>query len=268
MLKRVISAVVLLAIVAVCFVLSTETAVLLIAVCGVLCCFELGNGLKKLGRNPVAPLTFTFVIGSALIIYFKASLVLLVALLGAIFIADFVICMASSKYTAQDALSTLGMLIYPCLPIVAIIYICTLPSPMWIVVFLTGFLSAVSCDTFALFGGMAFGKHKLAPAVSPKKTIEGSISGMVVTVAISAGAWLLFKEYIDCNMWLYMLTVLICTVTSQIGDLSASFIKREAGIKDFGNLIPGHGGMLDRIDSIIFSVPTAYVFLYLFEKIK
>ena len=268
MLKRIISAVVLLALVAVCSVLSTETAVLLIVVCGVLCCFELGNALKKLERNPVAPLAFAFVIGSALIIYFKLSLVLLVALLGAIFLADFVICMASKKYTAQDALATLGMLIYPCLPVVAVVYICTLPSPLWVVVFLTGFLSAVSCDTFALFGGMAFGKHKLAPTVSPKKTIEGSISGMVVTVAISAGAWLLFKDYIDCNMWLYMLTVLICTVTSQIGDLSASFIKREAGIKDFGNLIPGHGGMLDRIDSIIFSVPTAYVFLYLFEKIK
>lgn len=97
MLKRVISAVVLLAIVAVCFVLSTETAVLLIAVCGVLCCFELGNALKKLERNPVAPLAFAFVIGSALIIYFKLSLVLLVALLGAIFLADFTICMASKN---------------------------------------------------------------------------------------------------------------------------------------------------------------------------
>ena len=90
---------------------------------------------------------------------------------------------------------------------------------------------------------------------------------MVVTVGVAAGAWFLFNEYIACNLWLYMLTAFVCTITSQIGDLSASFIKREAGIKDFSNLIPGHGGMLDRIDSIILSIPTAFVLLTLFKGI-
>lgn len=267
MLKRVLSAVVLLALVAVCFGVSRITAVLLVAVCVSLCCYELARSQKKQGRNPVGELSYVMIAVCAAVIYFKLSFIWVAAVVSVLFLAAFLICMYDKKRTALDALLTLGMLIYPCLPAVGIIYACTLESYKWLVVMLTGLLSAVSCDSFALFGGMAFGRHKLAPEISPKKTIEGSISGMVVTVGVAAGAWFLFNEYIACNLWLYMLTAFVCTITSQIGDLAASFIKREAGIKDFSNLIPGHGGMLDRIDSIILSIPTAFVLLTLFKGI-
>lgn len=267
MLKRVISALVLLALVAVCFSVSKVTAVLLVVVCSCLCCHELAASQKKQGRNPVGELSYVMIAVSAAVIYFKLSFIYLAAIVSVLFLASFVICMYDKKRTALDAMLTLGMLIYPSLPAIGVIYACTLDSHKWLVVILTGLLSAVSCDTFALFGGMAFGKHKLAPVVSPKKTIEGSITGMVVTVGVAAGAWFLFNDYIECSVWLYMLTAFICTITSQIGDLSASFIKREAGIKDFSNLIPGHGGMLDRIDSILLSIPTAFVLLTIFKGV-
>lgn len=267
MFKRVMSALVLLVIVAICFVASQATAMLLVAAFGLLSCHEMGNALKKLNRNIIKPLPMLFIAVATLMIYFKLDMLCLAACVGLIFIVDFVVCMKSKKHTSQDALATLSTLAYPCLPFVGIIYVCSLPAPNWIVIFLTGFLSAIGCDTFALFGGMLFGKHKLAPAVSPNKTIEGSITGTVVTTAICAGLLFLLREYICYELWAVVVTVAVCTVVGQIGDLCASFIKREAGIKDFGNLIPGHGGALDRIDSLMFSVPTAYILLTLFERV-
>lgn len=265
MLKRVLSAVVLLVLVAVCFIVSTETAMLLIATFGVLSCHEIGNAYKKLNRNIIKALPMAFIIAATLVIYFKLSMLYLIACVGLIFIIDFVVCMKDKNRTAQDAMATLSAIAYPCLPFVGVIYVCSLPAPDWIVFFLTGFLSAVLCDTFALFGGMAFGKHKLAPTVSPNKTIEGSVIGSVVTTAVSAGLWFLLKDYIEFSLWSVVVTVAVCTVVAQIGDLSASFIKREAGIKDFGNFIPGHGGALDRVDSLMFAIPTAYILLTIFE---
>lgn len=267
MLKRVLSAIVLLLLVAVCFVLSTETAMLLVAASGILSCHEMGNALKNLNRNIIKAIPMLFIVVASLAIYFKLNMIYLMAFACVAFVATFVICMKSKKRTSQDALATLSTLLYPALPFIGVVYVCSLPAPKWIVIFVTGFLSAVLCDTFALFGGMAFGKHKLAPTVSPNKTIEGSVTGSVVTTAISVGAWFLFKDYIDYSLWAFALTTAFCTVVAQIGDLSASFIKREAGVKDFGNLIPGHGGALDRIDSMMFSIPTAYILLTMFEGI-
>ncbi len=267
MFKRVLSAVVLLVIVAVCFIASTETAMLLVAAFGILSCHEIGNALKNINRNIIKLIPMVFIVVSALMIYFNLDMIYLLAFMCLALVAIFVVCMKDKKRTSQDALATLSTLIYPSLPFVGVIYVCSLPAPEWVVIFVTGFLSAVLCDTFALFGGMAFGKHKLAPTVSPNKTIEGSVTGSVVTTAVSVGAWFLFKDYIDCSLWAFALTVAICTIVAQIGDLSASFIKREAGVKDFGNLIPGHGGALDRIDSMIFSIPTAYILLTMFKGI-
>ncbi len=264
MLKRVLSALFLLALTAACFVICKETAVIYVAAVGILCVHELTNALNKLDFNPVKNLPSIFLVLAGAVIYFKLPVLWLAAAIVALYVADFVICMKSEKHTAKDALMTLCTFIYPVVPLLAIIYVRCMPAPLWTCIFVTGFLAAVSCDTFALFGGMAFGKHKLAPTVSPNKTIEGSVSGTVVTIGISFAAWFLFRQYMPVELWKYVVTVAVCTVTSQIGDLSASFIKRSAGIKDFGNLIPGHGGMLDRIDSIMFSIPTALVLINLF----
>ena len=118
-------------------------------------------------------------------------------------------------------------------------------------------VAAFASDAFALFAGMAFGRHKLAPALSPKKTVEGAVGGLlgavVCTVLYGAGLRLLFHYQVD-----YVRLALyggLGSVVSQLGDLSFSSIKREYGIKDFGNILPGHGGILDRFDSVIFCAP-------------
>lgn len=260
MFKRVVSALVLLAMSAFCFIFSKETAVIFVTAVACISFYEMSNCLKKLNNKPLMIIPCIFIVVTALVMYFeKISIMWLAATILLLFAGTFVFCMKSEGYKGTDALATVEMLLYPGLAIAAIMFVCCLPRKEYAVIFTTGFLSAVGCDTFALFGGMLFGKHKLAPTVSPKKTIEGSISGSLVTTGIAVAAWFLFKEYMLVSLVKFIIIVLLCTIVSQIGDLSASFLKREAGIKDFGNLIPGHGGMMDRIDSLMMAIPAAYV---------
>lgn len=126
------------------------------------------------------------------------------------------------------------------------------------------FIGSWITDTCAYFTGFAIGKHKLAPSVSPKKTIEGSIGGVVgVTVILAAYAAVFgnIMDSITANVSAAVCIGLICGVISQFGDLCASVIKRENNIKDFGKIMPGHGGVMDRFDSFIFVAPVVYYFL-------
>ncbi len=131
--------------------------------------------------------------------------------------------------------------------------------------YLLAFIGAWITDIFAYFSGRLFGKHKLIPEISPKKTVEGSIGGMLFCVLAFVGftfvynTWLVgllpevtVPEVTKSLPYLLMVVVgLIVSVVSQIGDLSMSALKRHYGIKDFGKIFPGHGGMLDRFDSVL-----------------
>lgn len=142
--------------------------------------------------------------------------------------------------------------------------------------YLVAFLGAWVTDIFAYFCGMLFGrggKHKLIPDVSPKKTVEGCIGGIVFCVL----AMLLFGVIVEksvpsiqSNLWVFAVGGVAVSVVAQIGDLSMSVIKRTYGIKDYGKLFPGHGGILDRFDSVI-AVSTVLLvvtsFFNFFERI-
>ncbi len=123
-------------------------------------------------------------------------------------------------------------------------------------------VAAWGTDTCAYLVGCKFGKHKFSK-ISPKKSKEGCIGGTVGSIVIAIIYTICINKFIGLEIsYLYIAAItFILSILSQIGDLAASTIKRTAGIKDFGNLIPGHGGMLDRIDSIIFIAPFAYFLL-------
>jgi len=130
------------------------------------------------------------------------------------------------------------------------------------------FISAWACDTFAYFTGRFFGKHKLAPVLSPKKTVEGAIGGTLgaaLVAAVFAYVILNFTAVGYESNFIVICALIggVGAVFGQIGDLTASAIKRHNGIKDYGKLIPGHGGILDRFDSVICTAPMVYVIVQL-----
>ena len=128
------------------------------------------------------------------------------------------------------------------------------------------FICAWSCDTFAYFTGRFLGKHKLIPHVSPNKTVEGSVGGVVGAMVICIVYLLIVRNVFDTNMLQWSNIVvegavygLVGGALSQLGDLIASAIKRDTEIKDFGWIFPGHGGFMDRFDSVMFIAPIMYI---------
>lgn len=122
-------------------------------------------------------------------------------------------------------------------------------------------------DTFALFAGMLCGRHKLAPRVSPKKTVEGAVGGLLGGV-IGMALFKLALHLLSAGMGFGGMDVvlgLLGSVVSQIGDLSFSVVKREFGVKDYGKLLPGHGGILDRFDSVTFVAPFVWMIFTILE---
>lgn len=126
-------------------------------------------------------------------------------------------------------------------------------------------------DTFAYFVGRKFGKHKLSPVISPKKTVEGAIGGVICTAALNTVLFFVFKYKFDLSesisLPLILISSVLLSVISIFGDLAASTIKRNHGIKDFGNLLPGHGGIMDRFDSSCFVFPALYSIICIINAI-
>ena len=126
---------------------------------------------------------------------------------------------------------------------------------LWLVL-----LATWSSDTGAYFAGNAFGKHQLAPDISPNKTVAGGVGGIVLAVIVV----FVFLLFLDIYSPLWFIFAPVISLTAMLGDLFISCLKRDAGVKDAGNIIPGHGGILDRFDSLLFSAPVAYYLIHLF----
>lgn len=167
----------------------------------------------------------------------------------------------------QNAIISLVFFIYPLALLLCIVNVFIRePRAITYTMFLMIIITPILADTLAYFGGSFFGKHKLCPTISPKKTVEGSIAG---TLSGPIAALLLFFMQ---RLWsgtaslvLLLLSGILCAVASQFGDLFASMLKRWAGVKDYSNLFPGHGGIMDRLDSILICAPIAYFMLSVFH---
>lgn len=183
------------------------------------------------------------------------------------------------KVAFDSMMSTLFPMLYPGLFFSLILTLQDLDTRLvsTLALILTFFIASVN-DTFALFFGLRFGKHKLSPEISPKKSVEGAFAGLVSSVLfavlvpfvagrIAANVPALRAQLAVSPLpplWAFALLGLFAGGLSQIGDLVASLVKRHCGIKDFGNIFPGHGGMMDRMDGILFCGVACYVFFKIY----
>ena len=120
-------------------------------------------------------------------------------------------------------------------------------------------------DSFAYLVGKTLGRNKLYPSISPKKTIEGTLGGFVFTL-LAAYLMARYEPILDLTQWMILAAVIV--IMGSLGDLLESKLKRQAGVKDSGAILPGHGGMLDRLDSLIFAAPFAYLTLNIFSYVS
>ena len=183
------------------------------------------------------------------------------------------------KVAFDSMMSTVFPMLYPGLFFSLIITLQDLGTRLTstLALVLTFFIASVN-DTFALFIGMRFGRHKLSPEISPHKSVEGAVAGLVASVLFAmlvpwlairlAPTWPALQAQLSASplppLWAFGVLGLFAGALSQIGDLVASLVKRHCGIKDFGTIFPGHGGMLDRMDGILFCGMACYVFFKIY----
>lgn len=187
--------------------------------------------------------------------------------LMAFFVIILIALLSQWLFTKQESINTSGLqkvlfaTIYILLPLSVTINIAFIHGYWQPHILLAIFFFLWANDTFAYLTGRAIGKHKLIPRLSPKKTIEGLIGGIVGSLIVAH-----FIAYIwhDLSLWNWIILSVLVALAGNVGDLFESALKRAAGVKDSGNLIPGHGGILDRVDSFLFSAPVAYFYLHFF----
>lgn len=207
---------------------------------------------------------FVLIAGYAAYLYMGDTGILIAILLG--MAAAFTENVIAGKPDTAKAGRTVIMILYPVAPLLAIISMNHLPAEYARTCIMLAVGCSIICDTMALFTGMLTGRHKLAPVISPKKTWEGAAGGLIGSMLFSllvyfvAGPLPLFT---DLPLWFCLVCGALAGVASQLGDLAASSIKRGCGIKDFGYIFPGHGGVLDRIDGMLFSIIAVYALIHI-----
>ena len=244
--------------------------------------FEMYRAFRRIGYDPVRWTGYVYCVLAVLAQAYYADLTgglfqsispAMFALIIGLLLAMTVIIF-KGKVAFDSLMSTLFPMLYPGLFFSLIITLQDLETHLasTLALILTFFIASVN-DTFALFIGLRYGKHKLSPEISPKKSVEGAIAGLVSSVVFAVLVPLVAmrvapQAQLDAAplppLWAFAVLGLFAGGLSQIGDLVASLVKRHCGIKDFGNIFPGHGGMLDRMDGILFCGVACYVFFKLY----
>lgn len=239
-------------------------------ICICLGVYEEFHVLRYAGHHPVSlPTWIGMAVSVPLVLVFGSQIILPVMLL--ICLATVASVLFSKDPKLDDLLLSILPLISIVLPGMCIIGLASIPNQALQLVYLCLlFVVPVSCDTMALFVGSKIGGPKFCPVVSPKKTVSGALGGMIGALI---GVLLVGTvAFLSCTpetrlllpaWWEYLLIGLIGGAASQLGDLMASLVKRHCGVKDFSNLFPGHGGMMDRMDSVLFMAMIVYAFYLL-----
>ncbi|MBR5545408.1 MAG: phosphatidate cytidylyltransferase [Clostridia bacterium] len=220
--------------------------------------YEELNCLKQGGYRPVQWTAYaSLLVGAALSLMHSPTVILLV--MGVLILAAQLCVMCRKEPKLLDILVSVLPMLTVALPGLCLISILdTQPRALQLMLLVFVFASSIGCDTLAYFVGSTVGGPKLCPHISPKKTVSGAIGGLVGSVlfmlAVEGGFRLAVPElFAGMSLWWTIAAALVCGVAAQMGDLFASMVKRHCQVKDFGSIFPGHGGMMDRLDSVLFT---------------
>lgn len=223
---------------------------------------ELNSAFTSKGHKPNLILSEAMVIiiiaitvfGSRLVVESKFNFSMLILGLSTLFFFILLFLFLLNHRDPIDIMISFFAAIYVGIPIAMILIVMNEPLNLLILII------PIANDSFAYFTGMAIGRHKMAPKISPKKTWEGAIGAVLGTVAALVVAK--FLIYPQLSLPLAILIAIIGSLMAQMGDLTASVLKRYCNVKDFGTIMPGHGGIIDRLDSIIFVVPVVFLVFF------
>lgn len=255
MLQRIVTGVISAALLIVIVLLRGWVFDLAVMVVALLGCHEMQSAFLKAGLHPARGTVY----GMALLMYPFFSLfgIVGVYILGCGATMIIMLQIALRKHPRWiDAAASLNVLISVPIPLLMLYPLIRVrPEALGLVLVFSAFAIALMGDTCAYFVGVAVGTHRMAPELSPKKTWEGSAGGLLGSVLGAVLFYLIGRAFVPMPpIWHFLLLGLIGGIAGQLGDLTASLVKRFCGIKDFGTLFPGHGGMMDRVDSVIFVI--------------
>lgn len=214
-------------------------------------------GLSKRFKNWPKWITLLTVLAVFLTLFMNNSY--MIAYIAMILLVYFSMPVFIKTFSSEDSLLTMAYFVFFIMIANACLYIYQANALyIWYIILVT-----YLCDTCAYFSGMLFGKHKLHERISPKKTWEGAIGGWLIATIIS----IIFGIYVlsELSISFLGLSSAILAICGQIGDLAFSAVKRQYGLKDFSNLLPGHGGVLDRVDSLVFNFVVFYFLMVVMQ---
>lgn len=261
--KRIISAIILIAIILPLIIIGDLPFTIFMAVFGVCGLYELIGVREKKNKLPMAlkllgylMVVFITFCNTDAIEFTSVFDYRLVAFLLVLFLIPMVFIDDQKKYSIEDALYLVGSILF--IGLSANLIVITRNYDIKYIIYL--FLVTIFSDTFALVTGLLVGQNKLCPNISPKKTIEGLIGGVLMGTFVAVA---FYHTVINPQLPLVIITLItmLLSIVSQLGDLVFSSIKRYYDVKDFSNIIPGHGGVLDRFDSLVFVVFVFVMFI-------
>jgi len=221
--------------------------------------------LRQGGYHPVQWTAYAaLLVGAALSMLHSPTIILLV--LGLLILAVQLCVMCRKEPKLPDIMVSVLPMLTVVLPGLCLISILdTQPRALQLMLLIFVFASSIGCDTLAYFVGSTVGGPKLCPHISPKKTVSGAIGGLIGSVLFMLAVEGCFRLaapelFAGMPLWWTIAAALVCGVAAQMGDLFASMVKRHCNVKDFGSIFPGHGGMMDRLDSILFTAIVVFCY--------
>lgn len=250
---RIVTALILIAVFGSAFLMNNQALFLLIEALILVAAYE----IYEVKKRTLSPLIFGIVlaftiIGSSLSIEHIAGYIMILIM------TLFILTVVFEWFNFDDVSYIFTMVMMLTTAMISVNKVLEFDRLVFFYILLATYLT----DTAAFFGGYFFGKHKLIPRISPKKTVEGAVIGFAVSAVGSfAFAYVFLQAYLPIQIMIA--TSIAVPILAQFGDLAFSLIKRHFKIKDFGSLFPGHGGVLDRVDSAIFALYTFYIIMML-----